>query len=312
MKRQILNLLVGVLSVSMASLQAQTLFQDDFDGGTSGSAWTAVLSHGDAVADFAFDYSTIGIPSAPRSAGGSTLGMRFLVNQSAGVFQGVSATPNGQSFPGDFRLSFDMWLNYVGPVGPGGSGTTQLASFGWGVNGATAEWAGASSGVLFSASLDGGSSYDYRMYKNNARDDTASTYAAGSLNNSAAYYTALFGGEPAPAAQVVMYPGQTGVTDAGEVAFRWYDVNIEKMGDSIAWSIDGHLIASGSLTGVALSGDNIVLGLFDSNASSSTDLNDFLNTAIYDNVKVEAVPEPSVVALACLCGLALLTLRRRN
>jgi hypothetical protein len=177
------------------------------------------------------------------------------------------------------------------------------------VSGATAEWAGASSGVLFAASLDGGSSSDFRLYKNNAVDATAATYAAGGQNGSLAYYS-VFGGESAPAAQVALFPGQTGVTDAGEIAFRWYEVTIDKVGNNIAWAVDGKPIASSSLDGVALSGDNIVLGLFDSNASSSPEPNDFLNTAIYDNVVV-TVPEPSALALVLLGGLALWTRRCR-
>lgn len=299
----------GVLALSAANLRAQILYQDDFDAGTSGSSWTAQLSASDAVANFAFDYSTLGIPSAPNSVGGSTIGMGFLVNQSEYVFQGISATPNGQSFAGDFRLSFDLWFNYAGPLGPGGDGTTQIGSFGWGVNGASAEWAGASSVVMFAASLDGGSAFDYRLYKNNANDFAASTYAAGGQDNSLPYYS-VFGGESAPASQIGSFPGQTGVTDLGEIAFRWHEVTIDKIGNNISWAIDGTLIASSFLDGVALSGDNIFFGMFDANSFSSTDPNNFLNTAIYDNVVV-TVPEPSIFALTALGGLALLAFRRR-
>lgn len=310
MKHLKLPLLAGSLGLFTTVLHGQVLYQDDFDSGNSGSSWTVQQSGSDSVANFAFDYSTLGIPSAPNSTGGSTIGLGFLVNQSGGVFQGISVTPNGQGFAGDFTMKFDMWLNYVGPLGPGGSGTTQLGGFGWGVNGASAEWAGGSSGVMFATTLDGGSGSDYRLYKNNANDATASTYAAGSQNNSAAYY-GVFGGESAPAEQITLYPGQTGVTDAGEVAFRWYQVSIDKSGNDISWSIDGTLIASTSLDAVPLSGNNIFFGMFDSNASSSADPNDFLNTAIFDNVVV-TVPEPSVFALAALGGLGLLAFRRRR
>jgi hypothetical protein len=305
-------LIVGLgLALSGASASAQIAYSDNFDAGISGGSWTAKLSAADAVANFAYNYGAIGIPSAPHSTGGTTIGMNFVVNQSAGVFQGISATPNGQSFAGDFTLRFDMWLNYVGPLGVGGSGSTQLGSFGWGVDGTTAQWAGGSSGVMLAASLDGGSAQDYRLYKNGANDATLATYAAGSQNNSAAYYTGLFPAVSAPAAQLGLYPGQTGSTDPGEVAFKWYDVSVQRIGNTISWTIDGNLIASSSLTGVSLSGANIFFGIFDSNATSSTDANDFLNTAIFDNVVV-TVPEPSSLALASIGGLVLLALRRRK
>lgn len=293
------------------NLPAQILYQDNFDLGTSGASWTAKLSGADALANFAYNYGAIGIPSAPHSVGGSTVGMNFVVNQSAGVFQGVSATPNGQSFSGNFQIRFDMWLNYVGPLGAGGSGSTQLGSFGWGVSGANAEWASASSGLMLAASMDGGSAQDYRLYKFGTNVATAATYAAGSQNNSATYYTTLFPAQSAPAGQLSLFPGQTGSTDPGEVAFKWCDVIIEKNGDTLTWSIDGNLIATTSLTGAPLSGNNIFFGLFDSNASSSTDANDFLNTAIYDNVVVSVIPEPTTLSLLAASSL-LLAIRRRR
>src|SRR5215207_3947261 len=81
----------------VASNFAAIVFADDFDSGFSGSFWNTNRSGGDSVADFAFDYSTLGIPSAPHSVvPGTTIGMRFLVNQSAGVFQGISASPLSQ------------------------------------------------------------------------------------------------------------------------------------------------------------------------------------------------------------------------
>lgn len=292
-------------------LPAAVVYQDDFDAGTSGAGWTANLSHTDASADFAFDYSTLGIPSAPGSSGGSTMGMRFLANQSAGVFQGISASPNGQSFSGDFKLSFDMWLNYVGPLGAGGSGTTQLATVGMGTNGTTAQWPGLTNGIMLATTLDGGSSQDYRLYRNNAVDTNVATYAAGSQNNSAAYYTGAFLSQGAPPPQTTLYPGQTGSTDAGEVSFRWMQAEVERVGNLLTWKLNNTLIASTDLSTATLAGDNIFFGMADTNSTSSTDPNDFLNTAIYDNIVVTAIPEPQagILTLAC-CGL--LARRRRR
>ncbi len=316
MKYKTLIAMMCGLALTSGTLQSQILYSDNFDAGTSASGWTAVLSHSDAFADFAFDYSTLGIPPAPRSSG-TTIGMRFLANQSAGVFQGISASPNGQGFT-DFILRFDMWLNYNGPLNGGGSGSTQVGSFGWGTSGASAQWAGASSSIMFGASGDGGSTFDYRVYRDNALlAPSTGVYAAGTgtspdaRNNIHPYYTALFGGETAPAAQLALYPGQTGATFDGALGFAWRDVVIVKNGDTLTWSIDGNLIATVSAAGATLSGNNIFFGQFDINATSSTDVNDFLITSIYDNITVSVIPEPSS-ALLGLLGLAALGLRRKG
>ena len=298
-------------AVIVSPAEAAIVFQDNFDAGTSGASWTSALSAADASVNYAFDYSTLGIPSAPNSTGGSTIGMRFLANQSAGVFQGISASPNSQSFAGDFKLNFDMWLNYVGPLGPGGNGTTQLATFGWGSNGTGVQWPGLTSSVMLGVTLDGGSSQDYRLYKNNAQDTAVATYAAGSQNNSATYYTSAYAGQSAPASQLSLFAGQTGITDAGEVAFKWYDVEIQRAGNLLTWKIGGTLIASTDVSTLTLSGSNIFFGLSDTNAGSSTDPNDFLNTAIYDNIRVEAVPEPALPVISLLLGGVALLRRRR-
>lgn len=310
--------IASLMLVSPTGIFAQILYSDNFDAGTSAGSWTAAQSHANAFANFAYDYSTIGIPSAPNS-GGTTIGMNFLANQSAGIQQGISASPNAQSFTGNFRIRFDMWQNYNGPLNGGGNGTTQVGSYGWGTSGASAQWAGASSSIMFGATGDGGSTFDYRVYTNNALVSPSAapgTYAAGnttapdSRNNSDAYYTSKFGGEAAPVAQVGLYPAQTNTTLAGSLGFKWRDVIIDKTGDTLTWTVDGFLIATTSASGATLSGNNIFFGLFDINAASSTEVNDFLITAIYDNVVV-TVPEPTTWLLG-LVGVAGLYLARRR
>ena len=306
---------IGLFSVA-AGASAQLLYSDNFDNGTSGANWTVNRSAADAVVDFGFDYSTLGIPSAPHSSGGSTIGLRFIVNQSAGVFQGASASPTGGSFLGDYSVHFDMWLNFVGPAPVGGSGSTQLGSFGIGTTGTTTEWAGGSSSIMFAVTTDGNSAQDYRVYTNNVHvSPLTGVYAAGvttspDSRNAADPYYAQFGGKTAPAAQVALFPQQSGTTGAGVAAWAWHDVQIDKVGDLVTWSIDGLRIATVSTNGT-MPGSDIFLGMFDSNAGSSTDPNDFLTTAIYDNVTVSAVPEPSTYALGLLGVATFFLLRRR-
>jgi hypothetical protein len=115
----------------------------------------------------------------------------------------------------------------------------------------------------------------------------------------------------APAAQLALFPQQTGTTLVGSSAMEWHDVLITKSGNFATWTVDGTLIATIDLNTVTLSGTNIFFGHSDTNATSSTDPNDInLLFSLIDNVVVSVVPEPSALALFGLAGLGLLRRRR--
>ena len=117
-------------------------------------------------------------------------------------------------------------------------------------------------------------------------------------------------GQPAPAAQLALFPGQTGTANAGTLAFAWHDVEIVKRGNSVTWSVDGTLLATVNTTGLTLSGDNILFHHYDPNATASTDPNSAaLLFTLIDNVQV--IPEPTTASVVGL-GLALLALARRR
>jgi hypothetical protein len=323
----------AIMSVSALGLAhksfGQLLFQDNFDSGISEFDWTVNRGGGsDSFADFAYNYADIGIPAAPNSVGGTTIGLRFLVNQEAGVFQGISASPIGQSFTGDFRIRFDLWINYVGPLNGGGSGSTQMASFGWGTSGASAQWAGSKNSMMFAGSGDGGTGQDYRAYLVEYATSAGASinpdtgfYAAGTnntgtaddaRNNTNAYYASL-GGKTAPSGQIASFPGQTGTTAVGTLGFAWRDMVVEKIGNTVSWSVDGLLVASVPITNLeALGGDNVFFGMFDINAGSSTDVNDLLNAAIFDNIRIEVIPEPTSTCFLAAAVVGLCARRRRN
>ncbi len=318
-KGRVSQMQIPVLTVALAmmlctaGMAAVPLYTQDFNVDDTAN-WT-VNDPGlsDIIADFFYDYSAIGVPAAPNGTG--TRGLKMTANNSGGVFSGFSVSPNGQSFSGDYTVSFDMWQNYVGPVGPGGSGTTQLSMAGIGTAGNVAVWPGSSpkESVMFAVTLDGGSSSDYRAYSSAAPTSYAAgnaVYSApgGGINNSDPYYSG-FGGEAAPAAQVLLYPGQTGVTDAGEVAFAWREVVIDVSGGFATWSIDGLDIATVDLSTVTLGGGNILFGHSDTNNGSSTDPNDsVLNVTLIDNVVV--TPEPATLVMSLLGAVALIRRRR--
>jgi len=298
---------------------AQILFSDNFDVNSTAN-WTANASAGSHPVNIFFDYSTVGIPSAPNS-GGTTIGARLLANTAAtnAVFGGVSISPNGQSFTGDYQLRFDMWLNYNGPLGAGGSGSTQAGGAGIGTAGTIPQWAGGTQDSLwFAATGDGNSVVDYRAYSSAAptgyadADPVFAATGAGNRNHSHPYYTG-FGGESAPAAQLTIFPQQTNTTIVGSQGFEWRDVTITKIGNTVTWALDGLTIATVDLTTVTLGGNNILLNYFDTNGTVSGDPNaGSLLFGLFDNVRVTVVPEPSTLALGVIGAASFLFLRRRK
>jgi len=318
------RVLLATLALGLLPLMAVAapLYTNDFEVDTTAS-WTVNNGPSDQASDFFFDYSTVGIPLAPNSSGGSTRGMKLQANQSSGIFSGMSVSPIGQSFTGDYTLKFDWWANVNGPFPAGGSGSTQLSTFGIGTSGTVAQWPGAlQSSVWFAATGDGGSAADWRAYSSAAGTgytDTSGVYAAGNVagsrNNTNAYY-AGFGGNAAPAAQLALFPQQTGATNVGSAGMEWHQVQIEKAGNIATWTVDSTLIATIDLSTVTLSGGNIFFGHSDINATSSTDINDVnLLFTLVDNVRVcdtaPPVPEPATVALSAL-GLGIIARLRRK
>src|SRR3954467_1621409 len=174
----------GILAATLLALptaiHAQALYSDTLDPGTG---WRVNARGVSDRAIFGFDYSSVGIPAAPNS-GGTTLGLILQANRSGGVQSGISVSPIGQSFSGDYQLRFDLWQNYNGPLGPttvGGNGSTQVSGAGIGTAGTSPQWAaGAYDSVFFGSTGDGGSSIDYRVYpKANTASPTTGFYAAG-------------------------------------------------------------------------------------------------------------------------------------
>jgi hypothetical protein len=314
-KKLTLLQLSAVALASASSTNAQVLFSENFDADHTAN-WTVNQGPSDGVANFFFDYSTVGIPSAPNSSG-TTRGLKLQANLTSGIFGGLSVSPTGQGFTGSYTLRFDLWGNYNGRLDGGGNGTTQLVGGGVGTSGTTAQWAGGTQdSVWFASTLDGGSGTDYRAYSSAAATGYAlasGVYAGGVQNNSSAYYSTNFSSRTAPAAQLALFPQQTNSTPAGIIGFGWHDVSITKSGTNVIWTIDGLTIATVDTSALSLS-TNILLNYFDSNGTSSTDPNaGSLLFGLVDNVRVVTVPEPGTVALLLVgAGVAAVGFRRRK
>lgn len=318
--RHILPSVLGAAGIfGMAPSASGVLYTADFETDPTAN-WASNIGPAttDAAADFFFDYSTAGIASAPSGTG--TRGLKLQANQSSGVFGGISVSPVGLALPAEYILTFDWWANFNGPAPSGGSGSTQLSTFGVATSGTVSQWPGGTTdSVWFAGSVDGNSASDWRAYSSAAPTSytaASGVYAAGTgtspdaRNNSHPYYSS-FGGIAAPAAQVALYPQQTGLTLVGSPAFEWHAVEIAKTATAITWTVDGLLIATIDPSTVTLGGNNIFFGHADTNATSSTDVNDIhLLFTLIDNVQV-IVPEPGTVSLLGLLGAAL-GLRRRK
>lgn len=299
------------MALTGSAATGMPLFSEDFSVDPTAN-WVVNAGPTDHATDFFFDYSVVGIPLSPN--GTNTRGMKLQANLTSGIFGGFSVSPNGLNLAGDYVVTFDAWSNFNGPFPGGGSGSTNLSTFGIGTAGATAQWPGGiQDSVWFGYTGDGGSAADYRAYSTAAPTSYASgnaVYAApgGAINNSNAYYAGL-GGVSAPAAQLGLYPQQSGTTQVGSAGMAWHEVEITKAGDFVTWHVDGLLIATVDLTTVSLAGGNIFFGHSDINAGSSTDQNaPALLFTLIDNILV--TPEPASIALLALGGIVVM--RRRK
>jgi len=296
------------------------LFSEKFDSASSSNNWVINREDGgaDSFADFGYNYSVDGIPEAPSSVGSfaATRGLKFRVNENFGTLNGLSASPLNGNFTGDYRLRFDMWLNYVGPLPTGGTGSTEHLSAGVGTAGTSAIWPNGNDDCFwFAVDGDGGvldtnpSQSDVAVFGFNqllvADFNGEFPYAAGTTTaargNAAAYYS-LWGGVPAPASQLAAHSFQSGVTPVGTMGFAWHSVTITKQDTNLFWDIDGRRIGSKDITGVPLQ-NNVFVGYFDWFVSVAT--NTSVQFGLVDNVRVEnlvAVPTAPTITSITVVG----------
>lgn len=266
-------------------------FSDDFNTDTS-SNWTVNQSSSDTTVSFAYDYSVDGIPSAPGSGDGSTKGLKFTANEIEVAAAHIMASPNGQSFAGDYALVFDLWMNVNGPLPGGGGGSTEFAAAGIGTSGDHVQVGDdQSDGAWFIVTGEGGSSRDFRFFLNNVfLTEDSGVYPAGTQDSTNDYYGSIFpAGKTAPESQVAEFANQAGETSAGQVAFEWVRVQLLKIGDKVTWSMNGTDIAVATQdTAPFNDSGNIFLGYSDWFSSVSD--NEFMSFGLFDNVKVYQLP----------------------
>lgn len=299
---------------------AQLLFSDNFDSfgapsdiTASGTANGYNIKFSNAAgtenfhAVFGFDYSAItyplSIPSAPNSTGGSTKGLFLTVNKNASLPQGaasggslgaVNLYPVGQSFSGNFSVKYDVWVNWTNLAT-----STEHAMVGINHSGSLTNrpTAAGSDGLLFAIDGDGGASAtsttvrDFAMFAGQVTgnplllrtNNTPFLSLLGTqLDNANPGFTTLFPSKPA-----------NGGTPAGSPGLGWVSGEVIQSNNIVTWLLNNTVVASYNNTNSFTSGD-IMLGYFDVFGGSIGDTNNF---AVFDNISVSVVPEPSVVAL---------------
>ena len=296
----------SVVSLRVYPLQA-TVFADNFDANTA-TNWIYNKSSADTQVTFAFDYSTLGIPSAPNSTGGTTKGVQMKANLANGLAAALSLSPTNKSFTGDYRLRFDAWINVNGPLPAGGNGSTEAITAGVGTSGTRTEWNGSGStadGYYFAMNGDGGastgsSSPDFGAYSNVTLLSTNSgVYAAGTSatarDDENPYYLKAFpNARTAPALQQVNYPQQADhALDPGTLGFAWHDVIVSRRGNVVDWSVDGIRLAT--ISNTLATASNVCIGFWDPFSSLSS--NNAINFGLVDNVRVEvAAVAPNIAS----------------
>lgn len=314
MKSVLLAAAAAAAAIFPLTAPAATLYQDNFDIDSS-SNYT-VAADPDTAAAFGYDYSAMGIPSAPNSVGGTTRGVQFKANYSdaTAAAAAINISPL-QSFTGDYILKFDAWLNQNGPFPEGGFGSTEYVTGGVGTTGTSVQKSGTGNGTgaWFAVDGEGGSVADFRAYSAGSLATADSgVYAAGvttdSRDNNNTYYHATFpGGAEAPQFQKDNYAQQTGGLNVGTVGFAWREFVVTKIGDDVTWTLDGLPIAT--LSDQTFAGDKVSVGYWD--VFSSISDNPDLSFGVIDNLQVSEVPEPASLSLLALSGLAMLRRRRQ-
>ena len=276
------------------------LFADSFETSDSATNWIVnSVNSGDAAADFAFDYSTLYVPTMP--GGGTTRALRFRLNELTGApINAISASPLGLNLSGDYRLKFKMWNNYNGPMFDGGAGSTMHLTAGVGTTADHANLAtsAASDGIWFGLDGDGGSTFavgDADAYiATDLQADASGVYSAGTANNPRSTthpYYSVWGGITAPAAQLANYPGQTGASQPGNMGVAWHTVVITKATNAVTWIIDGIPIAT--VPADTLPNGNVFVGFEDIFAGASGV--PAMSFALVDNLRVETYVSAPIV-----------------
>lgn len=325
---------------------ADLLLSDDFSTAASSANYNTYVSNtagsfgpngaANAAGDitFAYDYSALGIPSAPHTSDSSTLGVRIradnLANTATGTTVGASilSTKNLSGLGKNFTVSVDVWSNYIGSgtsIATSGSNGTTGVTLGIGSAGTSAQYIAGNDGFLVEGFGDngGGANNEFRVYTNNTKplpsdhaayfpSVNASATNTATANSYTDPYWSFLTSKTAPSVQVTASATQGGSTPVGVLGFAWHTFVLTGDGTNVTWTIDGVPAAVVPFSAFTTAGSQVSIGNVDTGLTgNSTAINQLLNAEIFDNLTVNTtVPEPTTATLAA--PFLLLLARRRR
>ncbi len=291
------NFTIASWLILIISSVAMGQFFEDWDDLNGASRWSAPIVAledpniaFDGNVNYAFDYSIIGASSAPNSTGGTTIGVSMESNRTdqcpadpnctdSDEGEGLGIVPLsslGQIPSGDFRLTTDAYLFWNGE-----SGSTEYTTIGV-FSGGTAVpvrfGIDSGDGLAWSMDSEAGSTTDLYRFEN----------PPGSENGLGGWEDIPFGSIPG------FNTGTPGVdfpaNQFAGPANRWIELEVESVGGTVTFSVNGYQIDSFDNSTGQFSGGSLMIGHSDPfNSVNPPDANGNLNMAVFDNIRLESI-----------------------
>jgi len=279
--------LLALGSLATGSATAQVFLTDNFEVNTSANYSVVDDGTPDGTSTFAFDYIAAGIPLAPRSTPGTSRGLRFTANDTAGTVDALTAFHNTSITAPRYRLTVDVFIHFVGT-----GATTEHANVGVAGDGLTFNQYAApisGSGAFIAFTGDGGSGSDYRWFRsplNTPPGETANTtlpndhpsYLGNGSNNTGAFFQSLF---PSPPSTFAGSPGNIWTT---------LTIDVDNVNGVISFYFDGTLTFQGNFANTF--DGRVSLGHADTFPSLSGAGDVY---SVYDNLVVDVPPSSTGV-----------------
>lgn len=274
---------------------------EDFNDGNAATRWTVTATDttpGNSLADLAFDYSALSIPSAPNGSG--TIGAAFQANLLNGVGMAINAISNDDITLTNYKVTYDVYLQ-----GYTGGGSTEAFMGGFGANSASANptvnTAGAvyDDGLGFAFTGEGGASNDVRVFTG---DDGLGGVVGSDDYNAYGVYGVPSNWD---------LGGISGGFDAGPNTDVWHEMEVGLWDGNLYAAANGTLIwfepVSVDLTGSVFIGQQDEFGSV--NTTNISIFDNVVATELTSNPFPEFIPEP---ASAALLGLGVFAMGRRR